>query len=152
MEYLKVCHAKPPNGSLNQLWFPRQGREKQHKSKQAGVFTEEHLANFIAMSDNLTFKVAMIFGHHGMLRISEVRAIEWPNVTKEGDHYKIFVPKSKSDQAKNGRSKLNHEWLIKSVMVFPTGWEFFITGANCAYIDDYVERFTPSQRIGEYTK
>lgn len=122
-KYFKVYHNTRLNDCVLLIdWL--KSNEKKHKPKKSAVLTQDDIENFLVRGEDslLMEKVASVIAIHGLLRISELVDLTFEDVKKEGESYRIFLRKSKTDQRGQG-------------------FYFLVTGEHVSYVEQYISQF-----------
>jgi integrase len=113
---------------------------KTHAVKKSDVFTEGEIDDFLNFQDNddnITFKIILILGIHGLLRYTEITELQFADIKKVDDNnevmYKVIIRTSKTDQAGNG-------------------FFFFVVGKHVSHIDKYISCFELKNRNGRFLR
>ena len=122
-KYFKVYHNVKLNDCVLLIdWL--KSNEKKHNPKKSQVLELDHIENFLLRGEPamLPEKAATVVALHGLMRISELVELCFNDVQLDGEKFKIFIKKSKTDQKSSG-------------------FFFYVTGLHVTYLKEYIQAF-----------
>ena len=111
---------------------------KKHKKKQSKAFTKTEIMQYLKEepedNEQLYYKVVLVLGYYGALRMAELVEITFENISTIGNGYNIYIVRKKTDKAN-----------IRETKYLPR-----LDGPTCPcrILEKYMNNFTKLERTG----